>query len=156
MSTPDERAEQILGKLTTKIPKGQGLVACVQDGDVLYVSGHGPEDEQGNLIFVGRVGKDVTVEEGYKAARQTGIQLLRSIQDYLGTLNRVERILKVLAFVNSADDFHEQPKVVHGFSDLMVEIFGEKGKHARSAIGTSNLPRNQPVEIEMIVKIKDA
>ena len=155
MSTPDQRIEQLGIKLTTKIPKGKGLVSCVQDGHILYVSGNGPEDDKGNLLFVGKVGKELTVEEGYQAARQTGIQLLRSVHDFLGSLNRVERIIKVLAFVNSTEDFHDQPKVVHGFSDLMVEVFGENGKHARSAIGTSNLADNQPIEIEMIVKIKE-
>lgn len=155
MTTLDQRLEQMGIKLTTKIPKGKGLVPCVQDGPILYVSGHGPEDDNDNLLYVGRVGKDLTVEEGYQAARQTGIQLLRAIHDHLGSLERVDRILKVLAFVNSADDFHDQPKVVHGFSDLMIEVFGERGRHARSAIGTSNLPGNQPVEIEMIVRVRD-
>lgn len=155
MTTPDQRVEQLGIKLTTKIPKGKGLVSCVQDGHILYVSGNGPEDDKGNLLFVGKVGKDLTVEEAYQAARLTGIQLLRSIHDFLGSLNRVDRIIKVLAFVNSADNFHDQPSVVHGFSDLMVEIFGENGKHARSAIGTSNLPGNQPIEIEMILRIRE-
>ena len=154
MSTADERIAQLGITLPTKVEKGHGLVACVQDGNILYVSGHGPDDHEDKLLFVGQVGSDLTLEEGYKAARQVGIQLLRSVHDHLGSLNRVERILKVLAFVNSASDFHDQSKVVHGFSDLMVEVFGENGRHARSAIGTNNLPRNQPVEIEMIVKVR--
>jgi enamine deaminase RidA (YjgF/YER057c/UK114 family) len=101
------------------------------------------------------VGAEVSLEEAYQAARATGIQLLRSIRDHLGDLDRVERIVKALGFVNSAPDFHDQPAVMHGFSDLMVEVFGaQRGQHARSAIGTSSLPNNQPVEIELIVAIR--
>ncbi|WP_163511066.1 RidA family protein [Fodinicola acaciae] len=142
-------------ELPTKLARGTGLIPCVQHGDLLFVSGHGPADNDGNLLYRGRVGAEVSLEEAYDAARATGVQLLRSIRDYLGDLDRVERIVKALAFVNSADDFHEQPTVVHGFSDLMVEVFGaHRGQHARSAIGTSNLPLNQPVEIELIVAIR--
>jgi enamine deaminase RidA (YjgF/YER057c/UK114 family) len=141
-------------ELPSKIERGRGLVACVQHGDLLFVSGHGPADNDGNLLYRGRVGAEVSLEQAYDAARATGIQLLRSIRDHLGDLDRVDRIVKALAFVNSAPDFHEQPKVVHGFSDLMVELFGARGQHARSAIGTSNLPDNQPVEIELIVSVR--
>jgi len=154
MTTIDQRVESMGINLSTKLLKGQGLVPCVEDNDLLYVSGHGPEDNNGKLLYEGKIGLDLTLDEGYKAARETGIQLLRAIHDYLGSLDRVERIIKVLAFVNSADDFHNQPKVANGFSDLMIEIFGERGKHARSAIGTSNLPGNQPIEIEMILRIR--
>jgi enamine deaminase RidA (YjgF/YER057c/UK114 family) len=142
-------------ELPTKVPKGKGLVPVVQVGDLLYVSGHGPEDNEGNLLYRGRVGAEVSLEEAYQAARQTGFQLLRAIKDQIGDLDRIDRIIKVLGFINSADDFHEQPAVLNGFSDLMIELFGVRGQHARSAIGTSNLPLNQPVEIEMIVKLKD-
>lgn len=154
MTTADDRVAELGITLPTKIEKGRGVVACVQDGDTLYVSGHGPEDNDDNLLFVGQVGAELTVEQGYQAARQVGVQLLRAIHDHLGSLDRVERVLKALAFVNSAPDFHDQPAVVHGFSDLMIEVFGEAGRHARSAIGTSNLPLNQPVEIEMIVRVR--
>lgn len=150
----EHRVRDLGIELPTKIDKGRGVVPCVVHGDLLYVSGDGPEDNDGNLLYRGRVGSDVTVEEGYEAARAAGLQLLRSIRDHLGSLERVERIIKVLAFVNSADDFHDQPAVVHGCSDLLVEIFGERGKHVRSALGTSNLPLNQPVEIEMVVQFR--
>ncbi len=150
----ESRVRELGIELPTKILSGGGVVPCVEDGNLLYVSGHGPEDNDGNLLFRGRVGSDLTVEQGYAAARATGLQLLRSVRDHLGTLDRVDRVVKALALVNSDDEFHEQPAVVHGFSDLMVEIFGENGRHARSALGTSNLPLNQPVEIEMIVRFK--
>ena len=150
----EHRVRQLDIELPTKIAQRGGVVPCVQDGNILYVSGHGPEDNEGNLLFRGRLGAEVSAEEGYQAARATGVQLLRSVRDHVGSLNRVDRIIKLLALVNSADDFHDQPYVVHGCSDLMVEVFGERGKHARSALGTSNLPLNQPVEIEMIVRLR--
>jgi enamine deaminase RidA (YjgF/YER057c/UK114 family) len=140
--------------LPTKVEPGKGLIPVVQHENLLFISGHGPSDNAGNLLYRGRVGSEVSLEDAYQAARATGVQLLRSIRDHLGDLDRVDRIVKALAFVNSAPDFHEQPAVVHGFSDLMVEVFGaRRGQHARSAIGTSNLPGNQPVEIELIVSV---
>lgn len=141
-------------ELPTKVERGHGLVPAVQHGDLLFVSGHGPEDNQGQLLYQGQVGGEVSVEQAYDAARMTGVQLLRSVRDYLGDLDRLDRIVKVLGFVNSAPGFFEQPKVMHGFSDLMLELLGARGQHARSAIGTSSLPLNQPVEIEMVVSIR--
>ena len=155
MGAVEAKLQELGIELPTKIERGRGLIPVVQHGDLLFVSGHGPADNDGKLLYRGRVGAEVSLEEGYLAARATGVQLLRSIRDYLGDLDRVDRIIKALAFVNSADDFHEQPKVVHGFSDLMVEVFGAaRGQHARSALGTSNLPDNQPVEIELIVSVR--
>jgi len=151
----DDRIRELGYELPTKVLRGGGVVPCVQDGTTLYVSGHGPEDNEGNLLFRGRVGAEVSLEDGYRAARATGVQLLRSVKDHVGSLDRVDRVIKLLALVNSADDFHDQPAVVHGCSDLLVEVFGERGRHARSALGTSNLPLNQPVEIEMIVRLRD-
>jgi enamine deaminase RidA (YjgF/YER057c/UK114 family) len=148
---------QALGiELPSKVARGKGLIPAVQHGSLLFVSGHGPSDNDGNLLYRGRVGAEVGLDDAYRAARATGVQLLRSIRDHLGDLDRVDRIVKALGFINSAPDFHEQPAVMHGFSDLMVEVFGaQRGQHARSAIGTSNLPGNQPVEIELIVSIKE-
>ena len=154
MGVVEARLQELGIELPTKLEKGRGLVPVVQHGDLLFVSGHGPADNDGNLLYRGRVGAEVSLEEAYQAARATGVQLLRSIRDHLGDLDRIDRIVKALGFVNSAPDFHEQPKVIHGFSDLMVELFGARGQHARSAIGTSNLPGNQPVEIELIVSIR--
>ena len=141
-------------ELPTKMAKGTGLVPCRQVGQLLYVSGHGPEDNDGVLRYVGQVGGEVSVSDAYQAARLTGIQLLRSVRDHVGDLDRVDFIVKALGFVNSAPGFFDQPKVMHGFSDLMIELFGRNGIHARSAIGTSSLPMNQPVEIELIVALR--
>jgi enamine deaminase RidA (YjgF/YER057c/UK114 family) len=155
MGVVEAKLKEMGVELPTKIEQGKGLVPVVQHGNLLFVSGHGPSDNAGNLLYRGRVGAEVSLEEAYQAARATGIQLLRSIRDHLGDLDRVDRIVKALGFVNSAPDFHDQPKVMHGFSDLMLELFGARGLHARSAIGTSNLPGNQPVEIELIVAVRD-
>ena len=141
-------------ELPTKLAKGTGLAPCRQVGQLLYVSGHGPEDNQGVLQYVGQVGGEVSISDAYQAARLTGIQLLRSVRDHVGNLDRVDFIVKALGFINSAPGFFEQPKVMHGFSDLMIELFGRNGIHARSAIGTSSLPMNQPVEIELIVALR--
>jgi enamine deaminase RidA (YjgF/YER057c/UK114 family) len=154
MGAIEDRVRQLGLELPTILPPGSGLLPAVRYGDLLYVSGHGPIDNDGDLLYRGRVGAEVSPDDAYLAARQTGVQMLRSMRDELGDLDRVERFVKVLAFVNSAPDFHDQPAVVHGFSDLMVEVFGAaRGRHARSAIGTSNLPHNQPVEIEAIVAV---
>ncbi|MBO0702362.1 MAG: RidA family protein [Candidatus Dormibacteraeota bacterium] len=155
MGAVEDRLRGLGIELPSKVGRGDGRVPVVREGNLLFVGGHGPSDNDGKLLYRGRVGAEVSLEDGYRAARQTGVQLLRSVRDHTGDLDRVERIVKVLGFVNSDDDFHDQPKVIDGFSDLMVEVFGaERGRHARSAIGTSNLPDNQPVEIEMIVAVR--
>jgi len=124
-------------------------------GNLAFVSGYGSTDQDGKLLYVGRVGAEVTLEQAYECARQCAINSLSGLKQSIGNLERVDEIVKVLGFVNSAEDFHRQPEVMNGFTDFMIEVFGEKGRHARSAIGTSNLPNNQPVEVEMIVKLKD-
>jgi enamine deaminase RidA (YjgF/YER057c/UK114 family) len=126
-------------------------------GDMAYVSGHGPTDEHGRVLFTGRVGRDLTTEEGYEAARRVVAACLGSLRDALdGDLDRIDQVVKILAFVNSAPDFHAQPQVVNGFTELLLEVLGDRGRHARSAIGTSNLPNNMAVEVEMIVKVRPA
>jgi enamine deaminase RidA (YjgF/YER057c/UK114 family) len=129
-------------------------VGAVRSGDLLYLSGQGPMRE-GKPLATGKVGRDLTVEQGYRAAREVGLGLLATTRATLGSLDRVKRVIKVLGMVNSADDFGDQPKVVNGFSDLMVEVFGEAiGKHARSAVGMAGLPMGIPVEIEMILEVE--
>lgn len=128
-------------------------VTAVVDGPLLYTSGTSCM-EKGRLKYQGRVGADLTLEEGYEAAKITMLNLLSTVKSYSGSLDRIERVIKILGFVNSAPDFHRQPEVINGASDLLVELLGDRGRHARSAIGTCNLPMNIPVEIEMIVKIK--
>jgi enamine deaminase RidA (YjgF/YER057c/UK114 family) len=129
-------------------------VGAVRSGNLLYLSGHGPMRE-GKPLATGKVGRDLTVEQGYQAAREVGLGLLATTRATLGSLDRVKRVVKVLGMVNCADDFGDQPKVVNGFSDLMVEVFGEAvGKHARSAVGMAGLPLGIPVEIEMVLEVE--
>lgn len=128
-------------------------VKYVQVGNLVYLSGHGPEKPGGGQVL-GKVGKDLTVEEGQAAARITGISLLSTLKGYLGDLNKVKRVVKVLGLVNSTSEFTQQPLVMNGFSNLMVDVFGNRGKHSRSAVGTNSLPNNMAVEIEMIVELK--
>ena len=123
-------------------------------GNPLYLSGKGPERQDGTMPK-GKLGAGVSVDEGYRHARQVGLVLIAAIRDALGgDLDRVEGIVKVLGMVNAAPDFEDHPKVVNGCSDLFVEVFGEAGRHARSAVGMSSLPAGIPVEIEVIVAIR--
>jgi len=128
-------------------------VGAVRTGNLLFLSGAGPDREWWGKG--GKVGKDLTVEEGYRAARSTGLNLLATARQALGSLDKVKRVVKVLGMVNSAPGFTDQPKVINGFSDLMVEVFGEAiGKHARSAVGMAELPFGIPVEIEMVLEVE--
>src|SRR6267142_671356 len=129
-------------------------VKVVRTGNLLYFAGHGPTRAD-NSNITGKVGKELTLEQGYDAARQTGIALLSTLKAEVGDLNKVKRIVKVLGMVNCTENFTDQPKVINGFSDLIVAIFGEKGKHARSAVGMYMLPSNISIEIEMIVEVED-
>ncbi|HRI79023.1 MAG TPA: RidA family protein [Cyclobacteriaceae bacterium] len=129
-------------------------VRAVRTGNLVYLAGHGPTRADGSN-FTGKLGKDITIEQGYEAAKQTGIALLSSLKTEIGDLNKVKRFVKVLGMVNCTPDFTDQPKVINGFSDLMVSLYGEKGKHARSAVGMISLPNNIAVEIEMIVEVEN-
>ena len=119
---------------------------------LVYVSGTGPRKENGDYI-TGRLGEDMTIEEGYNAARLTGINILASLKKEIGDLNKIKRFVKVIGMVNSTSDFYQQPAVVNGFSDFIVEVFGDRGKHARSAVGMVSLPSNIAVEIEVVVEV---
>ena len=119
---------------------------------LVYVSGTGPRKENGGYI-TGRLGEDMTIEEGYEAARLTGINILASIKKEIGDLNKIKRFVKVIGMVNSTSDFYQQPAVVNGFSDFIVEVFGDRGKHARSAVGMVSLPSNIAVEVEVVVEV---
>lgn len=132
-------------------PKGN-LLRAVRVGNLVYLSGHGPDKPGGGQI-TGKVGDDLTVEQGKEAARLCGIALLASLKYEIGDLNKVRRVVKVLGLVNSTPTLSQQPQVINGFTDFMVEVFGESGKHARSAIGVASLPSNIAVEIEMIVEV---
>jgi len=124
-----------------------------QTGNLIYLSGQGPRNENGEFI-TGKVGSDITAEEAYDLARNTAINLLSAMNAYLGSLDRVSKIVKVLGMVNAEPDFKDHPIVINGCSDLFVEVFGEKGRHARSAVGMGSLPNNMAVEIEIIVEIE--
>lgn len=128
-------------------------VTCLQVNEFIYTSGSSCFVD-GKPLFTGRLGSDLTIEQGYEASRITVLNLLSVIKAEIGDLDRIERFVKVLGLVSSANDFYDQARVINGASDLLVEIFGEKGKHTRSALGTSVLPFNIPVEIELIVKLK--
>ncbi len=136
-------------------PKPMGnYVKAVRTGNLLYLAGHGPTKADGSNI-TGKVGKDLTTEQGYEAAKQVGVAMLSTLKNELGDLNKVKRVVKVLGMVNCTENFVDQPKVMNGFSDLMVAVFGEKGKHARSAVGMYALPSNISVEVEIIVEIEN-
>jgi enamine deaminase RidA (YjgF/YER057c/UK114 family) len=129
-------------------------VPAVRSGNLVFLSGHGPFDESGTLI-TGKIGADLTAEQGYQAARRIAIGLLGSLKNIIGDLDKVKQIVKLLGLVNCTPDFGDQPKVINGASDFLVEVFGDKGKHARSAVGTNALPMNISVEIEMIVEVEN-
>jgi len=130
-------------------------VQVVRSGNQLFLAGHLPQPAGGGALVTGKVGKDLTVEQGYEAAKLVALNLIATLKRELGDLDKVERIVKLVGFVNCTDGFAQQPQVVNGASDLLAEVFGEKGKHARSAVGTNALPLNVAVEIEAIVQFRD-
>jgi len=134
-----------LGPVT---PPVANYVNAVRTGNLLFLAGKGPAGG-----VTGIVGKDITVEQAYGHARTVGLNLMAVMRDELGSLDRVKRIVKVLGMVNAGPGFGDQPKVINGCSDLFVEVFGERGRHARSAVGMGSLPNNIPVEIEVIVEV---
>lgn len=125
---------------------------AVRVGNLIFLSGHGPQKADGTYM-TGKVGKDATLEQGFMAARQTAISILSTLKAELGDLNKVKRVVKVLGMVNCTEGFIDQPKVINGFSDLLVSVYGEKGIHARSSVGVNSLPNNMLVEIEIIVEV---
>ncbi len=147
---------RLLDSLKIVLPEVKEPIAnyvhITQADKILYLSGKGPKNSTGQYIK-GKLGLDISIEEGYEAARAAGIIQLAVLKDYLGDLNKVKQILKVQGMVNATPDFKNHPEVINGYSDLMVEVFGDRGKHARAAVGMSSLPRNICVEIDMIVEI---
>ncbi|MDP6708250.1 MAG: RidA family protein [Alphaproteobacteria bacterium] len=127
-------------------------VRGVQVGDLVFLSGHGPRSANGASV-AGKVGADIDIETAQRAARLVGLNMLASLEALIGDLNRVKRVVKVLGMVNAVPEFKEHPKVIDGFSDLMVAVFGEAGRGARSAVGMGSLPAQIPVEVEMIVEL---
>lgn len=152
--TPEARLEAMGLSLPPAPEAVANYVGLVRVGEIAFVSGHGPV-ENGELVFVGKLGRDMDVETGQKAARLVMLNMLATLKAELGELDRVERVVKLLVMVNSAPDFAKQPLVANGASDLLVEIFGEeRGKHARSAVGMGALPFGISVEIEGIFQIR--
>tara|TARA_R110002074_G_scaffold149035_4_gene301232 strand:- start:54849 stop:55346 length:498 start_codon:yes stop_codon:yes gene_type:complete len=127
-------------------------VHAVRSGNLLFLAGKGPKQANGENI-VGKLGKDLSINEGYAAAREVAINQLSVLKMELGNLNRIKRIVKVHGMVNAMPDFTDHSKVINGYSDLMVAVFGENGKHARAAVGMGSLPGNMAVEVEMIVEV---
>ncbi|MCW3109491.1 MAG: Endoribonuclease [Segetibacter sp.] len=150
----EARLKELGIQLTTPTPPTANFLKAVRIGNMVYLSGHGPDKPGGGQV-TGKLGSDLTIEEGKQAARLVGISLLSSLKKEIGNLNKVKRIVKVLGMVNAIPSFENHSQVMNGFSDLMVEVFGENGKHARSAVGMSSLPANIPIEIEMIVELKN-
>ena len=152
-SDPETRIVEL--KLT--LPPAPKAVAvyktAIQVGNLLYVSGHGPYKADKTLI-TGRLGQDMTLEQGKEAARQTGLAILATVRDTLGSLNKIKRLVKTFGMVNCTDDFADQPKVINGYSELMKDVFGDDaGVGARSAVGHNSLPGNIAVEIECIFEV---
>jgi enamine deaminase RidA (YjgF/YER057c/UK114 family) len=153
----DYNPELRLKDLNIELPKAPNPVANyvngVRTGNLIFLAGKGPRYADGTEM-TGKLGVDISIEQGYEGARLTAINQIAVLKEMLGDLKKVKRIVKVLAFVNSDPNFIEQPKVINGFSDLMVAVFGKKGIHARAAIGVATLPRAQAVEVEVIVEIE--
>ena len=149
---PTERIKQLGIVIPDVVPRFQ-FVPGVVTGNLLFVSGATPEVD-GVMQITGRLGADLDIETGRKAARLAALNCLGEMQSVLGTLDRVKRIVRVIGYVRSATDFGEQPLVINGASELLIEVFGEAGRHARAALGTSELPFGAPVELEMIAEIE--
>jgi len=150
----DARVAELQLELPEAPKPGGTYNPVVQVDNLVYVSGHGPVLPDGTMIS-GRVGDDLTEEQGRQAARVVGLAILSTLRAQLGGLDRIQRLVKVLGMVNASADFQKHPQVINGFSDLMVEVFGENGRAARSAVGMGSLPGNIPVEVELILQLRD-
>lgn len=146
--TPEDKIRELGIVLPEVTTPSANFVKWRRVNNLLYLAGDGSE-------MKGKLGKDLSIEDGYAAARQTGIDIISTLKAACGDLSKIKQFVKVRGMVNSSPDFYDQPKVVNGFSDLMVEVFGEKGKHARAAVGHCSLPSNIAVEIEVIVELEE-
>ncbi|MHB9005103.1 MAG: RidA family protein [Coriobacteriia bacterium] len=152
--TPEER----LNARGLHLPLGPRPIAnyvpCVRVGNLVFLSGHGPDHNGQPPRWRGKLGRDLSTEEGYATAQEVALNLLASLKGEIGELSRVQRVVKMLGMVNSDPEFMDQPKVINGASDLLVDLFGDRGRHARSAVGMAALPGGIPVEIELIVEVE--
>ena len=151
---PEQRIKELNLEFPVLTNPLANYVHVVRTGNLLFLAGKGPTLPDGSLMK-GKLGDNFTVEQGYEAARRTGIMQIAVLKNELGDLNKVKRIVKVLGMVNSAPDFTDHSKVMNGFSDLMVEVFGDKGRHARSSVGMCSLPFGIAVEVELVVEIEE-
>jgi len=150
----EQRLEEMGIELGEPTPPTANYVKAVRKDDLIFLSGHGPDKPDGGIV-TGKVGGDaLSVEEGQEAARLTGISMLSTLKQEVRDLNRVEQVVKATGMVNAQPDFTQQSEVVNGFSNLMVEVFEDRGRHARAAVGMGSLPGNIPIEVEMIVEIR--
>ena len=154
MSEIDEKLAKMGITLPSTPPPIANYVPAVRTGNLVYLSGLGPAAREDGTVPSGKVGGDLTAEEGYEAARLTGINILARIKGEIGDLTRVRQVVKLLTMVNSTPDFNQQPTVANGCYDLLAEVFGDRGRHARSAVGVAALPNDFPVEIEAIIEVE--
>ena len=154
MSQVEDKLKEMGLELTEGPPPMANYIPGYRTGNLVFLSGVGPRDADGNTLR-GKLGQEVTVEEGYQAARLCALNLLANLKGIIGDLDKVKHVVKLLAMVNAAPDFTQQPAVINGCSDLLVEALGDKGRHARSAVGMGSLPGGMAVEIEMIVEVED-
>ena len=152
MGLIDARLAELGITLPDPFPPAGSYLSSSRSGDLLFVGGHGPVD--GATIIVGKVGTDLTLEQGREAARMTGLSLLATMRADLGSLDRVEQIVKVFGMVNVGGSFDQTPAVIDGCSDLLVDVFGDRGRHTRSAVGMAALPFGIAVEIELIARLR--
>jgi len=148
-TTPEQRIEELGLQLSQPRKPIGTYVPSVRSGNLLFTAGQGVDQ------YKGKLGRDLTIDEGYRAARQSMLNLLSAVKAEIGELSKVKRVIKILGFVNSTEDFTDQPKVMNGASDLLVAVFGEKGVHGRSAVGMAQLPNNTAIEIEMVLEIEE-
>ena len=155
MSKTESRLQELGITLPDSPAPVANYVPVVRTGNLIYLSGVGPTAKSDGSEYKGKLGDNLSVDEGYDAARLTAVNLIARLKGYLGDLDRVTQIVKLLSMVNATPDFTEPPAVSNGCSDLMVEVFGDRGRHARSAIGVATLPGGIPIEIELIAEISD-
>ena len=155
MAEIEARLAELGIELPETPPPIANYVPGVRTGNLVYLSGLGPASQADGTVPAGKVGRDLTTEEGYEAARLTGLNILSRMKGEVGDLDKVRRVVKLLGMVNCDPSFNQQPAVINGCSDLLVEVFGDKGRHARSAVGMAGLPNDIPVEIEIIIEVDD-
>jgi enamine deaminase RidA (YjgF/YER057c/UK114 family) len=148
----EERARELGLDLSVRGGAMANYLPAVQAGGLVFLAGHGPRRPDGSYV-TGRLGADLSLEEGYAAARLAAVALLASLRAEVGSLDRVRRVVKVLGMVNATPEFRDHPRVVNGASDLLTDVFGEAGRHARSAVGMAGLPMGIAVEVEMVVEL---